>query len=121
MKKHVGFLRLTGLLLCLCVFLSACGRKESGSLDGYLFQPKQPVNLSEVRVQGDTLENESFRLELLNNYSEVRLTDKATGDVWSFFFIAAPANHSAGHLVPVPAYVALSQERAEGEAEDEIG
>lgn len=83
MKKHVGFLRLTGLLLCLCVFLSACGRKESGSLDGYLFKPKQPVNLSEVRVKGDTLENESFKLELMNNYSEVRLTDKATGDVWS--------------------------------------
>lgn len=39
----------------------------------------------ECRVQaaGTVLENDKFKLELLNNYSEVQLTDKTTKEVWS--------------------------------------
>ncbi len=38
---------------------------------------------TEVRAQDGVLENEAYRLELTNEYSELQLTDKATGRVWS--------------------------------------
>ncbi len=87
MKKKIILPRLTALFLCacLCLGLGACGsgQKPEGALKEYMARPEAPASQSEVRTQGDTLENDYFKLELLNNYSEVRVTDKTTGDVWS--------------------------------------
>ncbi len=50
------------MALSLCLWFGIAGRAEAA---------------------GTVLENDKFKLELVNEYSEVRLTDKATGDVWS--------------------------------------
>lgn len=60
MKKWMNLLSL--MTFALCIWLGAGGKAYAAA---------------------DVLENENFRLELVNNYSELRLTDKATGDVWS--------------------------------------
>lgn len=55
--------RVLGLMaLSLCLWLGMAGRAEAA---------------------GTTLENDKYKLELVNEYSEVQLTDKATGEVWS--------------------------------------
>ena len=50
------------MALSLCLWLGAAGRAEAA---------------------GTVLENDKFKLELVNEYSEVHLTDKTTGNVWS--------------------------------------
>ncbi len=59
-RKLKGFLG--WMALSLCLWLGMAGRVEAA---------------------GTTLENDKYKLELINEYSEVQLTDKETGEIWS--------------------------------------